>query len=85
MKCMLFIHMFDTFVDLWCRGRFFYVEITGEQKFTPQKMKKKKWKYDFVLAKQMDLCFSLTVHTFVEFQCAVTMHIYPDNNIIHWN
>lgn len=41
MKSMLFIGMFDTFVGLWCRGRFFYVEITGEQKFTPQKMKKK--------------------------------------------
>lgn len=81
MKSMLFIRMFDTFVG----AGFFYVEITGEQKFTPQKMKKKKWKYDFVLAKQMDLCFSLTVHTFVEFLCAVTMHIYPDNNIIHWN
>lgn len=41
MKSMLFIGMFDTFVDLWCRGGFFYVEITGEQKFAPQKMKKK--------------------------------------------
>lgn len=37
MKSMLFIRMFDTFVG----AGFFYVEITGEQKFAPQKIKKK--------------------------------------------
>lgn len=41
MKSMLFIRMFDTLLIYDVGAGFFYVEITGEQKFTPQKMKKK--------------------------------------------
>lgn len=41
MKSMLFIRMFDTLSIYDVGAGFFYVEITGEQKFAPQKMKKK--------------------------------------------
>lgn len=41
MKSMLFIRMFDTLSIYDVGAGFFYVEITGEQKSAPQKMKKK--------------------------------------------